>query len=120
MEGLPAPGNVGTWGHLCPVLPLPLSATALTPQGRGHHCQKTQHSPRAPQKPAEASLVLNTHPGPHENSLRMEPELLWEWSCAFLLLFAFVFFKLEIALLVIPQSCWEAPRISVAIFSVLC
>lgn len=29
-------------------------------------------------------------------------------------------FELEIALLVMPQSCWEAPGMSVAIFSVLC
>lgn len=44
---------------------------------------KSQHSPRAPQKPAGASLVPNTHPGPHENSLRMEPELLWNRAVLF-------------------------------------
>lgn len=85
--------RLGTRGHLCPVLPLPPSSTALTPGDKEPlpGCQKATRAPRAPEKTAEPSLVFSTYPCLHENSLKMEPELLLEANCAFLRLFAFVF-----------------------------
>lgn len=90
-EALPGPGDTGT-----PVLPPPPSATALTRRGQGASSRQVTTAKRPTRPPVPLKNQLgpawsSTHTQLHENSLRMEPELLLELSCAFFLSFAFVF-----------------------------